>query len=240
MGSEPRRIKSIELGCRLLDELKKRDGARIKELAKALDRSEPTIHTYLNTLKQQGYVEKDGYVYKVSLKFLPMGEFARNREELYLAGRDEIDSLADETGEYVHLITAKKGRQIKLYESYGDVAVATAHHTRQREFRQYLHRSAAGKAILAEYPADKVDQIIDEYGLEGATENTITDRDALLNELDSIRERGYAVNDQELTTGLRSVGASIVDPENHVRARLASPHHLSGVKIRSSTRFSPT
>lgn len=221
MAEEPRRIKSIELGCDILDELQERDGARITELAEALDRSEPTIHTYLNTLKEKGYVEKDGYVYRISLKFLPIGEYARNRDELYLAGRDEVDSLADETGEYVHLITEERGRQIKLYENYGDVAVATEHHIRQREFRQYLHRSAAGKAILAELPASRVDQIIDEHGLEGATENTITDRETLLAELDTIRERGYATNDQELTAGLRSVAGSIVGPGNRVRGAIS-------------------
>lgn len=221
MPSESRKIKAIELGCEILEELKERDGARIHELADALDRSEPTIHTYLHTLKEEGYVEKDGYTYRVGLKFLPMGEYARNREELYLAGRDEVDSLADETGEYVHLITAKQGRQIKLYEKYGDKAVATEHHIRQREVRQYLHRSAAGKAILAELPINKVDQIVDEHGIKEATENTIVGRDALFDELDSIRKRGYATNDQELTLGLRSVGAAIVGPDNRVRGAIS-------------------
>lgn len=221
MTEDRRKIKAIGVGFEIIDELKEREGARIVELAESLDRSESTLHTYLSTLRELGYVEKDGHTYRVGLQFLPMGEYARNREELYLAGRDEVDSLANETGEYVHLITAHRGRQIKLYEDYGDKAVATEHHIRHREFRQYLHRSAAGKAILAEYPADIVDQIIEEQGLEGATENTITDRDALLDELDRIREQGYSTNDQELTTGLRSVGASIVGPQNKVQGAIS-------------------
>lgn len=221
MGEEKRRIKALEVSYDILHELKERDGARIVELAETLDRSQPTLHTYLNTLREQGFVEKDGHTYRVGLQFLPMGEYARNQEELYLAGRDEVEALADDTGEYVHLITPHRGRQIKLFEHYGDKAVATEHHIRQREFRQYLHRSAAGKAILAEYPADRVDEIIDEHGLAGATENTITDRETLLNELDAIREQGYATNDQELTTGLRSVAASIVGPQNKVRGAIS-------------------
>lgn len=246
MGEEKRKIKAIEVGFEILQELKERDGARIVELAEALDRSQPTVHTYLDTLKELGFVEKDGHTYRVGLQFLPMGEYARNREELYLAGRDEVESLASETGEYVHLIAPHRGRQIKLFEHYGDKAVATEHHIRHREFRQYLHRSAAGKAILAEYPADRVDEIIDEHGLEGATENTITDRETLLNELDTIREQGYATNDQELTTGLRSVAASIVGPQNRVRGAISisAPlercreekfHHTFPEKIRESS-----
>lgn len=108
----------------MLDELREGDRARITELAATLDRSEPTIYTSLNTLKEKGYVEKDGYAYRVSRKSLPRGEYARNRDELDLAGRDEVNSLANEIGEYVHRITEEQGRQIKLYENYGDVVVA--------------------------------------------------------------------------------------------------------------------
>lgn len=221
MGKESRKIKAIELGCELLEELKQRESARIHELAEALGRSEPTIHTYLSTLRDKGYVKKDRHTYRISLKFLLMGEYARNREELYLAGKDEVDSLVSKTGEYVHLITTMEGRQVKLYENYGDEAVATAHHIRQREFKQYLHRTAAGKTILAELPENRVEQIIDKHGLERATENTITDRDTLLDELDSIREKGYAINDQELTTSLRSVAAPVIGPDNRIRGAIS-------------------
>lgn len=221
MAEEKRKITAVEVAFEILSELKHRDGARIVELAESLDRSQPTIHTYLDTLRGLGFVEKDGHEYRVGVQFLPMGEFARNRTDLYLAGRNEVESLAAQTGEYVHLIAAHRGRQIKIYEDYGDDAVATEHHIRQREFRQYLHRSAAGKAILAAYPGERVDDIIDQHGLKGATENTITNREALLNELDVIRDRGYATNDQELTTGLRSVAASIVGPQNKVRGAIS-------------------
>lgn len=221
MAKEQRKIKAVEVAFEILSELKARDGARIVELAETLDRSQPTVHTYLDTLRGLGFVDKDGHEYSVGLQFLPMGEFARNREELYLSGRNEVESLATETGEYVHLIAAHGGRQIKIYEDYGDNAVATEHHIRRREFRQFLHRSAAGKSILAAYPADRVDEIIDRHGLEGATENTITDRESLLDELDLIRDQGYATNDQELTSGLRSVAASIVGPQNKVRGAIS-------------------
>lgn len=221
MTEEKRKIKAVEVAFEILSELKARDGARIVELADALERSQPTIHTYLDTLRELGFVEKDGHEYRVGLQFLPMGEFARNREELYLAGRNEVESLATQTGEYVHLIASHRGRQIKIYEDYGDKAVATEHHIRQREFRQYLHRSAAGKAILAAYPAGRVEEIIDQHGLERATENTIAEREALLDELDSVRDHGYATNDQELTSGLRSVAASIVGPRNKVRGAIS-------------------
>lgn len=216
-----RKIKAIEVGCKILQELKEQNGARIVDLADSLDLSEPTVHTYLNTLREFGYVEKEAHTYKIGLQFLPMGEFARNHEELYRAGREEVESLAEETGEYVHLIVPHEGRQIKIFEHYGDNAVATEHHIRQREYRQYLHRSAAGKAILAEYPGEIVDEIINKHGLEPANENTVTDRKALLDELDMIREQEYATNDQELTTGLRSVGASIVGPNNRVKGAIS-------------------
>jgi len=49
--------------------------------------------------------------------------------------------------------------------------------------------------ILTEYPADRVDEIIDEHGLEEITENKITDRETLRNELNTIRDQNYVTDE---------------------------------------------
>ncbi|MFB6187002.1 MAG: IclR family transcriptional regulator C-terminal domain-containing protein, partial [Halobacteriaceae archaeon] len=60
--------------------------------------------------------------------------------------------------------------------------------------RRLPHANAAGKAILAHLPEDVVHDILDRTGLPEHTKHTITSRKELFDELDSIRERGYAVN----------------------------------------------
>jgi DNA-binding IclR family transcriptional regulator len=73
----------------------------------------------------------------------------------------------------------------------------------------HLHCSSAGKAILAHYPRQRVDEIIDRWELPPHTENTITDRAELYNELDRVRERGYAFNREEHVEGVHAIAAPI-------------------------------
>jgi DNA-binding IclR family transcriptional regulator len=65
---------------------------------------------------------------------------------------------------------------------------------------------------LAVLPEERVAAIVDRWGLPASTENTITDRDQLCEELVAVSERGYAIDDQEFAGGLRSVGMAVTDP----------------------------
>jgi IclR family acetate operon transcriptional repressor len=74
-----------------------------------------------------------------------------------------------------------------------------------------LHCTAIGKCILAYLPPDEVDEIIATRGLPGRTPATITDRRRLDAELAFIRERGYAVDDEENELTIRCVAAPVFD-----------------------------
>lgn len=73
-----------------------------------------------------------------------------------------------------------------------------------------LHNIAAGKAILAHLSEERVEEIIGQHGLEEWTERTITDREALFSELETIREQEYARNDGETFEGFRAVASPIL------------------------------
>jgi DNA-binding IclR family transcriptional regulator len=79
--------------------------------------------------------------------------------------------------------------------------------------RRPLHQLAAGKAILAALPTEEVDRIVDRRGLPSRTDNTITDEERLREELERVRERGYAFNRSESIEGLNAVGACFRDEE---------------------------
>ncbi|WP_197409784.1 IclR family transcriptional regulator, partial [Haloferax profundi] len=70
--------------------------------------------------------------------------------------------------------------------------------------------TASGKAILAFLPEERVLEIIDERGLEPRTENTITEREELFEELSQIRDQGYANAIEESVKGMRAVAAPIM------------------------------
>lgn len=204
-----RQLRTVNRSFEIVRTLAERDGAGVTELAEELDVSKGTVHTHLNTLKANDVVVQDGDVYRLGLRFITFGEYVKRQRSLYGAGRDEIDGLAGATGEYAHLMAEERGRGFHLYKARGENAVGQSYHDMNLQRADHLHYSAAGKSILATLEPERVDDIVDTYGLPERTEQTITSREELFAELEEIRERGYAFNDEEEIDGLRAVGAPI-------------------------------
>lgn len=208
--TSPRILTTITNAVDTLDALMEVDSAGITELARKRDISKSTAYTYLKTLEKSGLVSQNEVdEYQLSANFLVYGEYVRNRDRLYQVGKSTIDELAEETGQYAHLVIEEDGRGINLYKSRGDEAVGDEYQAAKFQQRDYLHITASGKAILAHFPEHRIEAIVERHGLPARTENTITNEEALLAELDEIREQGYALNDEEEIEGFRAVGAPI-------------------------------
>ena len=212
----PRTLQTVSRAFDIVRALEALDGAGVTELANHLDLSKSATYNYLSTLREEKFVVKNGDTYELSLQFLLVGEYVRNQNALYRLGRTELDELATKTGEYAHLSAEQHGLGVNLYKVAGEKAVGANYQTHKLQKPDYLHFSATGKAILAHLPRERVDWIVDQYGLTKKTENTITDRDALYEELDQIREQGFALNDEEEITGLQAIGAPIMNRHDRV------------------------
>ncbi|WP_435126978.1 IclR family transcriptional regulator [Halobaculum sp. D14] len=199
-------VRTTEKSLRLVEQLRALDGARIHELEAELDMTKGAIHNHLSTLREHGYVVKSGEEYRLSLKFLTLGGHVRRTHDIYQFGRSKANQLADDTGMLVNLMTEEDGKGVYLYQSRGAYAVNLDTHL---GYRIHLHNIAIGKAILANLPRERVDDIIDQWGLPKATENTITQKSVLLEELERIREQGYATEHEERTKGLACIAAPI-------------------------------
>lgn len=205
---EPRRIKSVTTACRIVDALVERNGAGVTELADHLDLSKGSVHTHLATLQASELVIRDGEQYRPSFRFLEIGEQVRRQEELISVAKPKLDELAETTGDRVHLAIEEHGQSVLAYAAVPPNAIASTSHLGRR---RNLHCTSAGKAILAHLPPERIDAIVDEHGLPEYTANTITDRDELLEELETIREEGVAYNRGENVKSLRATGAPITD-----------------------------
>jgi IclR family acetate operon transcriptional repressor len=75
--------------------------------------------------------------------------------------------------------------------------------------RVYAHCTGVGKALLAQLPADEVRRIVATAGMPARTDNSITDVDSLLSELERVRTLGYAVDDGEQEVGVRCVAVAV-------------------------------
>lgn len=200
-------------------------GARVATIADSLDLPRSTVHNYLGTLQQLGYLVKIGEQYHIGLPYLTLGGHAAANLPGYQLLRTKVNQLATETGERAQCIVEQNGRGYYVY----DMSDGNAVQTDVRIGKQTsLHTTSAGKAILAYLPEEEVDQIIEYWGLSEQTRHTITERDRLLDELQEIREQKYAFNDEERIIGQRAVGVPILDENDHVICGLS----VSGPKNR--------
>lgn len=200
------RVKTTETAFKIIELLKEWDGATLSEIADELDLAKSTIHRHLSTLVGLEYVTKEDGVYRTGLRFLELGEQTRTRSDAYQLAQEKVTNLAAETEERSQFIVEEYGRGVYIFREVGERAVRTDSEVGKRI---PIHATAAGKAILASLSDERIEAIIDHRGLGSLTDETITSEDQLWAEVAEIRERGYSINDQENTNGLRAIGVPV-------------------------------
>ncbi|ADJ15429.1 IclR family transcriptional regulator [Halalkalicoccus jeotgali] len=215
----PDGVRTTERSFAIVEAIQRRDGATLAELVAEFGLAKSTVYKHLRTLASHGYLEKEGERYHIGLKFHHHGEYARLRKRGYrLAGR-AVRELAERTDEEADFVVENDGRTITVYESYHpqnsyreDLVTSSSDLSHSGTY-YHMHCTAAGKALLAALPDERIEAVLDRWGLPARTANTITDREALAADLDRTRERGYAVADEEYVDGLCAVGVVVANPD---------------------------
>lgn len=206
-------VRTMQKTLALIEELKQQGPCGVTELADELQMGASAVHNHLMTLCEEGYVTKTGDEYRIGLKFLEIGGYTRKSMELYQVAEPEVKALAEETGELANLLIEEQGMGVYLMRSKGDRAVDLDTYA---GLRTYLHTTALGKAILANLPESQIEEIVDRHGLEQETPNSIGTREELDETLETVRERGYAIDDGERLEGLRCIAAPVKQPPDDV------------------------
>lgn len=202
----------------IIESLQAHDGTGISELAEELGLAKSTVHRHLSTLHEMEYVVREGDTYYLGLQFLNLGEYVRNRKELYVLAKAKVDEIARETEERAQFIVEEHGYGVYVHRVRGRHAVKTDPGIGKR---MPIHAISAGKAILAHMPRKRVEEIVERRGLPPITPHTITDEEELFEELEQVRGRGYAINDEETVEGLRAVGVPIHSRDGKVTSALS-------------------
>lgn len=218
MATKENTITATRTSLRIVEALKRLDGAGVTAVANDLGIAKSTVHNHLRTLEDEGYVINENNTYRVGLRFLELGEYKRNRMDIYEKARPEVAALAEKTGEMANAAVEEHGEGVYITRAEGTQAVTVDTYAGKRV---KLHCTALGKTILAELPEERVDKIVDTHGLPARTENTITDRAALKSELAEVREQGYAYDREERLSGLRCVAAPVVPEDGDLVAALS-------------------
>lgn len=204
-------VKAVQTVFALIKALKREDSVGVTALADELGLAKSSTHKHLKTLEQLGYVVRNGDEYELSLKFLTLGGFVRDNDRICRAASAHVERLAVET-ERLATFLVREGD----FGVFTHICNDTYGITDENPLGQQclLHQNAGGKAILASLDDEEVRGIVDRQGLPSATGNTITDSTTLFEEIDQIRERGFAISVQERVRGVDAIGASVRDPES--------------------------
>ncbi|WP_303646400.1 IclR family transcriptional regulator, partial [Halorubrum sp. Atlit-26R] len=125
--------------------------------------------------------------------------------------RSEVDDLSQSTGEVGTIGYEENGQRVLVYRTEPFEGVSDNAPT--GEFTE-MHWTAVGKALLSQRTDDDIRAIVERFGLPRATENTITNLDELLDEIDEIRAQGYSIEDEERVKGVKSIAVPIRDNAN--------------------------
>lgn len=229
--SNKRPVQAVQITCNIIDALQKMDGAGVTELANELDNSKSTIHNHLQTLNKNDLIVREGRKYRLSLRFLYIADHVRGQFGNYAIIKQELDNLAEETGEVSQFGIEEHGRVSYLYKAIGDNGVKTASRVGTQ---QDIHSTALGKAILSHLPERRTEEIINQTGLPAKTNNTITDADDLFEELKTVREQGFAVDNEENITGLKCIAAPVLGNDS-VQGAVSVSTPISRITGDSST-----
>ncbi|WP_072803448.1 IclR family transcriptional regulator [Rhodococcoides yunnanense] len=170
-----------------------------------------TVYRMVEDLARVGLLERHGTDYRLGLLLFEIGESVPRQRSLREAARRHLSALREATGHNVGLAVLDGSDVVYLEVFRGEDGPRLPHHMGGR---WPAYASCSGKAILAFTPPAQVAQL--EFAMKAHTENTITDPELLIRELERVRKSGVAFDRQEAFLRIAGAAAPIFGPDEEV------------------------
>ncbi|GAA4569053.1 IclR family transcriptional regulator domain-containing protein [Planotetraspora kaengkrachanensis] len=227
-------VQSLERGLAVIRVFDAENPAlTLSEVAARSDLTRAAARRFLLTMVDLGYMHSDGRLFRLSPRVLELGysylsslsfpEIAEPQLERLVAEVKESASMSVLDGDDIVYVTRVPTSRIMSVS----IMVGT-------RFPAYV--TSMGRVLLANLPEEEVDRRLKQARLESRTSRTITSEQALRTELQRVRTQGYAIVDQELEEGLRSVAAPIRSRTGAVIAAVNIPVHAARYTVDSMRR----
>jgi IclR family acetate operon transcriptional repressor len=209
-GQQGERAGTLERGLRLLQFFAAAGEATPAEAAKATGLSRSATYRIADRLRGWGFLEANPATEALRLgsEAVRLGMAALASLEVTRVAPPHLRRLADRTQETVNLAVLDGDEIVYIHKEEGTLAVKMS---AQLGSRRPLHCTALGKAYLAALPPRELEVRLAGLELTRFTAATITDPAALGAELDRVRRRGWAVDDEEVEEGVYCLGAAVRD-----------------------------
>lgn len=190
------------------------------EIARALNMEPSTVAAQLYTLKVNKYLDQNpiNRKYRLGLKIAERAMVLLNQLDLRKIASPFLEELRERLGESVNLAIRDDQEVVYIERLHGYHALGIRLELGRRA---PIHSTALGKAITAFLPAHELAFLLDEYDFRPVTRYTISDRHTFEQDLDEVRIRGYAIDDQENELGGRCVGAPIFNHQGYPIAAIS-------------------
>jgi IclR family pca regulon transcriptional regulator len=221
-GTGPDFIEALARGLEVITAFEPgREAMALSDVAAATGLARPTARRILLTLVELGYVRADGGRYALTPRVLELGAAFVGSQGLWDVARPHLVDLSTRTNESCSIAQLDGSDIVYVARAAVPKIVGLSVHIGTR-FPAL--QTSLGKVLLAELDADDLTRVLAEPTRSGLTplwQPTVEERDA---ELRQVRARGWALTDQQLALGIRSVAAPIRDGERVVAAVNVNTH----------------
>jgi IclR family pca regulon transcriptional regulator len=222
-------IQSLEKGLAVINSFsRERQAQTLSEVAELTGLTRATTRRILLTLLELGYVQQANRHFSLTPKVLDLGYSFLSSLQVVELAQKPMERLVDEV---------KESSSMSVLDGDEIVYVARVPTSRIMTIalalgsRLPVYPTSMGRVLMAGAPDEVVDRYIEETVFEQLTSHTVTDKARFREILEEVRGQGWALVDQELEEGVRSIAAPITDGRGEVIAAMNVSCHASRVDV---------
>jgi len=221
-------VQSLSRAFALLEQLGASDlGLTLTDVSARVGLAPSTVHRLLNSLKDMGYVEcdNDTNIWSVGVQCFAVGNAFLRKRDFAVRARPFMKELVAQTGETANLAIRDKSEVVYVGQVESKEVMRMAV---QIGSRGTIYATGVGKSLLSALPEKEVHAILKGVKLKPFTRRTCATKAALFQALEITQSRGYALDDEEQSEGLRCIASNIYDHYGEAVAALS----ISGPAVR--------
>ncbi len=220
-------IQSVSHALDILESFTKdEDELGVTVLSKRLGLHKNNVFRLLATLEHRGYIEQNALSenYRLGPKTLQIGAIFVDQRECRRKARPLLENLTKASGETT-VVAVLRGNKVIYMDSVESTKTVRA--VSRIGAMHPAHCAAVGKVQLAALQTAEIERLYPEMELTPLTDKSIKTRDALLNDLKNIAEKGYALENEEADLDVRSIAVPVRDFSRTVigAAAIVGPVH---------------
>nr|WP_263324535.1 IclR family transcriptional regulator [Neobacillus sp. Marseille-Q6967] len=211
-------VQSLERALTILNKLSEYpDGIQIARLSEQVGLTKSTVHRLLATLSSMNYVVQDEETdkYKLGLQVLFLSRNLLNNNNIVATAKPYLEKLSAEVNETVHLCIEDRGEVIYIDKIESNQTIRMYSRIGSRA---PIHSTGVGKILLSGKNQDEFNKLVSTINFVKKTPNTITSKEEFIEEINKVKELGYALDNAENEEVLRCIAAPIFDHKGKIVA----------------------